>query len=362
MGSRRRRGVAHASALLLASLPLLAGTRDAGAQAPRVVRVDYEAAAGCPDAKSFEGQLRARSTKTVVSADASSVVRVRIAARGGRFEGEVGLTDVKGRESRRQVDGTCSDVTAALALITALALDPTASTAPTPPLEPSEAASSGAPPSPPPLASSSTPAPPRPAPSPTEERDARGSEPINDAVARTHGWGWSIGADVEVASGVTPSPFLSFPAFVEVWRRTESLFSPSLRLRFARADSGDVFVGSSGAGADFTLTTGSIDLCPLGWTPAGWLRASVCARGEGGLVAASGVGVTPARSDQRAWVTAGLALRLRAGIVGALFVELEGYAFAPLVRDRFFVEPDATVQRAPAVAGAGAAGVGVTFW
>jgi hypothetical protein len=87
-----------------------------------------------------------------------------------------------------------------------------------------------------------------------------------------------------------------------------------------------------------------------------------CVRAEGGSLAATGTNVSPALNESRPWFTLGLVARARLTILGSLFLELEGGAFAPLVRDRFYVEPDATVQRAPVVAAAGAAGGGVTFW
>ena len=363
----RRRNVAAAG---LAALAALAAGQSAKAQAPRSVRIDYEAAPGCPDERTFADQLRARSAKIAVATDGATSVRVRIAARGGRFEGEMTLSEPKGHEAHRRVEGGCGDVTAALALITALALDPTASTAsdpeapasapPSAPATPSAVAPSPSAPSPPPVSPPKQEPPARPA-EPPVAPPRSDSEPLSEADARAHPWGWSIGAHAGLTGGVAPSPLVSVPAFLEVWRRSPHLFAPGLRLRFERADSGAVSAGSAAGGGDFVWTAGSLDLCPIAWAP--WrVRVSLCARGEGGTLAASGTGISPARSSTRPWVSVGLVARVRVGVVGSLFLEIEGGAFAPVVRDRFFVEPDATVQRAPAIAAAGAAGVGVTFW
>ncbi len=355
-----------------------AAGRPAEAQTPRTVRLEYDAPAGCPDARSFEAQIRARSAKVAVGADAPVAVRVRIVARGGRFEGEVSLPDARGHESRREVDGACADVTAALALIAALALDPTASTAPNAVPAPSVASSGGSlaadagnpaagatsPPSATPaieLPARVVASPPQPPPA-RERGTAAISEALSDEVARTHDWAWSIGAHGAVTGGVTPAPLPSVVAFLDVWRRSARAFAPALRLRFERADSGSVVVGSSGAGADFVWTAGSVDLCPVALSP--WrFRFTACARGEAGALSATGIGVTPTRTSTRPWVTAGAVVRARLTVIGALFVEAEGGGFAPFVRDRFFVEAaDATIQHAPAFAAAGAAGLGVTFW
>ena len=125
--ARRRRNVAAGCFVAR----VVAGGHAGGteAQAPRSVRIGYEVAPGCPDETSFEAQIRARTSKIVVATDGATSVHVRISPRGGRFEGEVTLVDANGHESRRRVEGPCEDVAAALALITALALDPAASTA-----------------------------------------------------------------------------------------------------------------------------------------------------------------------------------------------------------------------------------------
>jgi len=350
----------------------------AGPEAPpRAVRIEYEAAAGCPDERGFEGQVRARlATKIVASPEGASSVRVRIAPHGPSFEGDIVLTDPKGHESRRRVEGRCADVTAALALITALALDPAASTASDPssetqtaPALPAPASSTPAP-SPPSAAGPSPPKPTAPAAARESREDvepASRSEALSeDGVrggerARGRGWGVSIGAGAGLTTGVAPRALLSIPAFLDVWRRSTSAFAPALRLRFERADSG-ADVTSGGSGGDFTWTAGSVDFCPVSWAP--WrFRLWPCARAEGGALSATGVGVSPARTQIRSWFTLGLVARARVMVVGSLFLEIEGGGFAPLIRDRFFVDPGSTtVQRAPSVAAAGAADVGVTFW
>jgi hypothetical protein len=62
------------------------------------------------------------------------------------------------------------------------------------------------------------------------------------------------------------------------------------------------------------------------------------------------------------WLSAGAIGRIGVRVIGPIFLEAEGGAVFPLVRDRFFVEPDETIHRAPAAAWSGAAGLGVTIW
>jgi hypothetical protein len=367
-----------------AALAALAGVNEADAQTARPVRIDYEAAPGCPDARAFEEQIRARTSKVVIAPDGQTSARVRIVARGGRFDGDVVLADAnanangasgaggasaRGREHRR-VEGGCGDVVAALALITALALDPTASTASDigtgSALSAATSPGQAPPPAPPPAAAAPPPQTPK-VEVPAKAGDAHAispksdAEPLSEEDARAHPWGFSIGAQASVTSGVAPVLVVSVPAFLDIWRRSDRLVAPALRLRFEHADSGTVTVQGLAAGADFGWTAGSIDLCPIAWAP-GRMRLWPCLRGEGGAIVASGTGVSPSRSGTRAWVSVGLVVRARLTVIGSLFLEVEGGAFAPIERDRFFVEPNSTVQQAPVVAAAGAAGVGVTFW
>jgi hypothetical protein len=349
--ARRRRNVAAGCFVAL----VVAGGHAGGteAQAPRSVRIAYEVAPGCPDETSFEAQIRARTSKIVVATDGATSVHVRISPRGGRFEGEITLVDANGHESRRRVEGSCGDVAAALALITALALDPAASTASDPSVAQTAQAAASTP-APPPAS-----APPAPPPRPAAASRDSDSEPLGEELARTHAWGWSIGTGAGFTQGVAPVTLVSVPAFFEAWRRSNGAFAPAIRVRFERADSGTVSV--AGAGADFTWTAGSLDLCLVAWSP--WrFKLAPCLRAEGGVLSATGADVTPVRTDTRPWLTFGLVARARLVVVGSLFAEVEGGAFAPIVRDRFFVEPNSTIEQAPSVAAAGAAGIGVTFW
>jgi hypothetical protein len=340
----------------LALLVVGAVEQAARAQAPRAVRLEYDAPPACADEASFQAQVRARSARVIFASDGGTALRVRIGARGARFEGDVSLGELHG-PARRHVEGSCEDVTAALALIAALALDPMASTASDPAGASSASAppaASTAPPPPAPTASAATSPPPK----KTDERRLADAEPLSEAEERAHGWGWSIGAEAAITQGVAPSALVTVPAFLDVSRRGPTVFTPAVRLRFERADSAS---SAAQGGAYFTWTAGSLDLCPVSLST--WrVRVWPCARAEAGVLAATGAETTPVRSDSRPWMTLGLVARARVTVVGALFVELEGGAFAPLVRDRFFVEPDTTVERVPAVAAAGAAGGGVTFW
>jgi hypothetical protein len=326
----------------------------ARADAPsRPARVDYEAPTSCPDARAFEGQVRARSSRIVLRADAATSVRVRIGARAGRFEGDVVIVETGGGPTQqRHVEGSCADVVAALSLIAALALDPTASTSPTPTAAPAptEAASAKPEEAKPPAAAPTAP------PSKAAERAAPASDELPpEAQLAKHDWRWSIGAGAGVTGGVATALLVSVPVFVDVAQVSRGLVSPAFRLRFERASTD----GNQG-GASFTWTTGSLDGCPIALAT-GPIRMWPCVRVVAGTLAATG-DVSQARSAGRPWLSAAAVVRGRLSLVGGLFLEVEGEAFAPFVRDRFYLEPDTTVHRATAVAAGGAAAVGASFW
>jgi hypothetical protein len=354
--------------LVAASLALAATRASAADAAPRPVRIDYEAPTSCPDARAFEAQLRARSARIVIARDARATVRVRIASRSTRFTGDVALLDNGSGETTRHVEGQCPDVVAALSLIAAVALDPMASTASDPLAAPPPAA---------PATASAPAAADKPTVASEEAKASSVSAQIAERQAREarerdverenqvpgmsvhHGWRWSIGGGLAVTGGVTPELTVSIPVFVDLarWSRGPSsqVWSPSFRLRFERT-SADI----EASGADFTWTAGSLDVCPLALA-AHPFRAWACARGEAGVLAATG-DKSPPRAVTRPWVSAAALARVRWVIVGALFIEVEGGGYTPIVRDRFFVEPDETVHRSPAFSAMGAASLGASFW
>src|SRR5947209_8250423 len=106
----------------------------ASAQEARPVRVDYDAPASCPDRARFVARVRARTPRVTIADDASTTLRARITLRDRGFAGEIALVE-GGHETQRRVAGeSCAEVVEALALIAAVAVDATASTA-TNPLE-----------------------------------------------------------------------------------------------------------------------------------------------------------------------------------------------------------------------------------
>lgn len=365
---------------LTAGLVGIAVAGGAAAQTSRSIRVEYEGPTACPDRHAFEEQIRARSARIVWGADGATLVRVHLVGGPGKTSGEVTIVDPSGQRSHRRVEGACTDVVSALALISAVALDPLASTASSPSAAPSSAPSSptassaptGAASAPAPSASAAEPpkppvtepAKPEPSAAPRPAESARPPlpPPPSSEEPSVHAWSWSIGVHAGLTAGVAPSLLFSVPFFLDVSRRTSSPFAPALRLRFVRADTGND--SSGGPNADFTWTLGTLDACPLAWpgNVDARFRLVPCARLEAGLLEAKGLDVTPARSYGRAWLAGGGAARASLRVVGGLFLEVEGGLVVPVFQDRFFVEPNTTLHVTAPLVGSGGAGIRVSFW
>ncbi|MEO8797798.1 MAG: hypothetical protein ABI551_07935 [Polyangiaceae bacterium] len=344
---------------------LMLGAADASAAAP--VRIDYAAPASCPSQLSFERELTTRAHNVHVTDDASERVVVHVEQRGGRFDGTLSLREAGGAAATRSVSGaTCAEVVNGLALIAALALD-----GPEPDdhdagksssIEPKTTASSTTTTQRPP-ASVKPEAPTGTKPTTLATPTTSSSEPSPDATTTTHplrAFSIALGAHGGVVTGIAPSVTPTIAFFVDLAKTGDAVLSPSLRLRFERAgDSSDPF--AQGA-AHFTWTEGGIDGCPVVWAPIARLRLAPCLRAEAGIVEASGVDASPARSQTRPWLLLGAVGRGQLRLVGPVFIELEMALYAPLVRDRFYLEPDTTVFRASAIAWGGSAGLGVTIW
>jgi hypothetical protein len=343
----------------------------ARAETSSAVSIDYAAPAGCPGAEAFTKELTARAPRAQIGARGAHAraVIVRILVRGRLFDGQLVLRDA-GVETERTVSAaTCAEVVSALALITAVAVDPAAAaSAPSP--EPAGGSSAAAPASPPSAPSSAAPMttpaaetePPR---EPTRSDAASASLPKQDvdeasAPAPRPGWAFGLGVHAGAVGGISPDPLIVVPVFVELAHEGGGLLAPAARLRFERASSGVVSAG--GGAAQFTWTAGSLDLCPVALGSSSMrFSARPCGRIEAGELEGNGRDIQPARRGARPWLALGPIARGRVVLVGPLFAELEAAANIAVVRDRFYVEPDLTVFRAPFLGWTASAGAGVTF-
>lgn len=338
------------TACVLAASSTVAARAAADQRTP--VAFDYERRAGCPEPTAFVQAVLARAplARAAGAGEAARVLVARIKPTAGGLEGQLVVRETDGATTERTVRGQrCDDVVAALAVIAAVIIDPVtagASSDETTPASPAEAPSAMRPPEAAPVSPVSA--------------VPRAEPPANvPPAAVAHAWRLSAGAGAGLVGGAAPAVLLSLPIFVEASRELSHGLEPAARARFERTAIGSA--RSPSGGAMFVLTSGAGDFCPVA-LHAGAMRVQPCARGELGVLSARGRAVEPARSDSRLWVAAGAVARARLAIAGPMFAELEAGLSAPIVRDRFYVEPVTVLYRPPAAAATGAFAVGLAFW
>jgi hypothetical protein len=314
----------------------------AGAQEQLPIALDYTAPAACPSAEQFLAEVAARTSvaRPAKPNESAKTLTVSIQEVAGGNRGTLRLDSPDGASSARQVAAAdCEQVVSALALMTALAVDPDASTAPMPP--------ASAPVVKPPVVK-----PPVVKLPPVTPRAEKQAPPLVQHPTSTK-WRTRVGVALEALGGVAPDPLLVVRPLIEIDRESAAA-SSALRLT---AGWGRETVGS----AEFTLLDARVEGCPFRLRPSRRLRISPCLALDVGRLEAAGVSVTPAETVDRPWVAAGAVARLEWQIVNALVVEVGGELFVPLERDRFFVDQDTTLHRTPFVAGGAEAAVSASF-
>jgi hypothetical protein len=319
------------------------------------IRLEYVAADGCPDRASFEARVQAHTTRARFVDDGQGrTFELRLGA-GQSPGGQMTVRRAGAGEGTRQVHAsTCSEAADALALMVALAIDPSAVLVPPP-------ATSASSPAPMPAApwesaySVAGPPPAAPAVVPPAAPDRGETAPPSQAPpARS----LSLGADLVIAQGVAPTALVGASPFVG-WRSvTRSAIAPSIRAAFLRASSSEVDV--TGGSATFVWTVGSVDGCILSW-PRGSARVLACARVEGGTLQGTGAKIPGAHSNTRTWLAAGPLARGEWDVLAPLFLEADVAALVHITADRFYFVPDTTVYEVPLVGIVASAGVGVHF-
>lgn len=228
----------------------------------RALTLDYEADASCPSHDAFVDQLKERLTAArAVSGQVQLAIRIE-RNEDGELEGHLAIQDSSGVSQRTVTAPECGEVVAALALVSALALEK--ESAP-PPKHIAEAA---------PVAPSDGWMPMHePGPDYDPYRAALGP-----SAARS--W-WGLGMHVGTESGVLPTTVFAPRLFVDARIEGTGVWSPSARLSAVRAvDHTRVADGST---RSMYWTSGRADMCPaniqlshtVGLLPCGFFEAGV---------------------------------------------------------------------------------------
>jgi hypothetical protein len=330
----RRSSIAHGCALAIAL-----GAAHARADDSVAIRLSYRATERCPSAAAFLAQVAARTplARPAREDEPATALNVVLTDVPGGNAGTLEVVTADGVTSRREVSAAdCAQVASALALMTALAIDPNASMAPAP---------------------APAPAQPEPAPAPAPR-------PATKPAVAQHPprvqWVFAAGVLGEAMGGLGPELALSLRPFVQLARETDSAFSQALRLSASRAHA-DITAAEGSGGGDFTLWTVRLEACPLRVSPLRPLALSACLPVDAGQLEAEGKDLVPSERVTRPWLTLGGTARVEWAILPPVAVEAAGTLFFPLVRDRFAIHSDVALYRAPAVAGSATVGFGVRF-
>ncbi|WP_437575127.1 hypothetical protein [Sorangium sp. So ce887] len=346
-----------AAARLFMVSAVLAGGAVARAQPTAApLRIEYRAEAGCPTEADFRARVSARLRRALEEADAASAYVVSIEKLDGRFTGRLGVRGADGTASDRDVAGdTCDDVVAALAVVTALAIDAQTADAPAAvaaPVAAASASTASAPPRPAGSGPARPPAPPPPAGSARTRPPAPAPAPASDAA--TH---LTLGAQFLLGERIgTPS----FGARIFAEPPVGAMDRGVGPLRFGAGLETASDIPAAGGSASFLLVALAADACPLGAT-VGALHLAPCASVEGGLLAASRRGVAPVRSVTRGWLAIALPVRARLPLWGPFVLDVEAGVRMPLLRDGILVQGADVVARPPPLEVVSALGLGVTI-
>lgn len=314
-------------------LALALVTSPAAAAEPTPIALVYEAPPDCPAAIEFLGSVQARTSRVRAAAPEevtnATVVQVTIGGDARGSWGSLMLIESGVVTGRRRVEGeSCQEIVDALALATALSLDPTALLGPEPPAN-----------APPPETAA-------PAPPPEPEAPARTPrsrpKPERPYLLR-------LGTAAIVAEPLAPMPFWGGMAEVGVARGRRG---PAAALAFG-------FALGDGDHARFSWQVARLTLHPLR-APLGRItEVGVGLASEVGALHAEGEGLDTTRTVTRGYWSAGLDGRLEITLHPGLVASLAAGLGLPGTDRRFTIgDPPREIASSPALVPLVAVGIG----
>lgn len=302
-------------------LGVLGHARDARAEGGQPFRLEYWARGQCPDAVEFARQIQSRAPRLrPAEADEPALgFYAELDASGGSATGRLTARSPDGREVKREVRGaTCDDVVTALALIAALAADPT---------QPVEAPPTRA-----------VPAQRRKAPrSADPAADEAEFDPLTEPLVRdpAQRWTYGIGGGLAFDSTIAPSPGYGLSVAFEAEGPGGSAARPLFVLSANRAAAASADTGSGGGNGAFTWLAFRLTGCPARWPEQTPLFLRPCAFLDAGVLEGK-VSLPAASSDKtQAWFALGAFGRIEALVGEVVAFELDGGVSLPLRHDEF---------------------------
>jgi hypothetical protein len=344
---RRQRAVFIVATLACASPTGRARAAEVGATTAETepVVLTFDAPPGCPSAAQFLQELALRTERARLAAP-GEVARRFVASVGVTAAGSSGRLEIQGTDgavARREVTGhDCVEVTSALTLVAALAIDPQASLMPRAELL---AGTTVAPEASPVFPMQAVPAPDVAAPPwqrPEDPTAPRAATPV-----------WSLGAALGSLVGAMPSVALGGGAFVGFAPDADDPLVPSFRVGALAEFASPSFAG--GIGADVSWWVSRLEACPLRPRLASTFAVELCAAVDAGVFHSIGRGLDHTEGATRGWLAPGAEARLVWAPAVGPFVEIGGGAVVPVRRYPLYYQapgaPETGVWEMPRVAG-----------
>jgi hypothetical protein len=282
--------------------------------APESVRIDYTAPVGCPTPNAFLRSVRERTNRFHPASpeEPARHFSVSVTIAGPAVLGQLEIHGPDGIAVRSVEGRSCSDVAEALALMTALAIDPSALGSGTQPAS-IDADTRREPPAPPPA-----------------QHDAERA-PIES-------WRWLAGLQGHLAFRLSPDTGAGGSLFVETEKRAPA--SPGAAIRagiFFNQSSADLST-PAGATARFQWAAAALEGCPFGAGFAGHAVAIYpCVALRLGVLRSEGQGISHPKRATNLWSDVGPVVRLRVAATSRLLFEAQGALLFPLTRPEFDV-------------------------
>jgi len=300
----------------------------------------------------FMQALQERTTRFRQAAGAEQARRflVRLTAGQAMFSGRLEIRSPDGSTAIRRVDGaSCDDVSNALALMTALAIDPKALTGSPSGAVARRAESDAAPESGPDPQGSP----------PAGAVAAAGSSAVVPKAPRP--WQWSAGLIGHLTSWVSPTLGYGGQLFVEAEAPESSLLGPAVR--------GSLFLNQSetefptGAAARFEWALATLEGCPVRLKVMSLhLAVHPCVSFRLGVLRGEGRRISQPKQVLSVWSDAGPVLRLRVAVRAQLMLEVQGALLLPLYRPTFAITDMGSATNAYSVPRVGGlVGIGASY-
>lgn len=334
----------------------------AATEAPEQVELSYVGETGCPNETAFSSEVAARIRRPIewVTENGATRIVVTVAQVDGHATGRLEVVRRAAEPTRREfVGSSCAEVSSALALVTALTLDPNARTERLPvPSDQAVSISAAEPPPAPPAPARPSEKPPTP---PTRAAEPTAPRPPERSAPATNGYVMWLGPTAGIAGGYAPEPLITVGASLGARAAVRRGFSPSFQLTPLWGKTGST--GPSTSRGTFGWAMARLEACPTELRVATPLTLEACVAGEVGRLSARGAEgqIDEPVTAERWWGAAGATLSLHFSL-GRWFTRLGAQGLFPITRDEFvFHDPDQSVHQAGVFAYGSSLAVGLSF-